>query len=201
MDELQDSYFLLDESAETEFLRFIRNERTVSSDASADLQAALGGGPGLPRIILAEPPRPDHSILDEVGPAAKPRIRDALSIAMLLRHLRTAIATKPISEILSCLGAGAEHRSECGIEITADASRFIAARRLVPFAPNCLTDSLALVQWLGPAPDVLLVFGVKLEPFAAHCWVQFGDLLLNDRADVVGQFRPVRVIECAPATR
>lgn len=45
----------------------------------------------------------------------------------------------------------------------------------------------------------MLVFGVKLDPFSAHCWVQIGDLLLNDRADQVARFRCVRVLTCSAA--
>lgn len=74
-------------------------------------------------------------------------------------------------------------------------SRFKAARRLVPLTPNCLTDSLALAAFLsrrGVRSD--LVFGVKLNPFAAHCWLQNDDAVLNDAADCVATFTPILVV-------
>ena len=83
----------------------------------------------------------------------------------------------------------------------AQASRFLAARRYLPVKPNCLVDSLALMRFLGPlAVGTTLIFGVKLEPFAAHCWVQFDSLLLNDRSDYVERFVPVRTVTCLAAT-
>jgi hypothetical protein len=80
--------------------------------------------------------------------------------------------------------------------------RFISARRLVPVKPNCLLDSVALLRWLGDAAaSASLVFGVKLAPFAAHCWVQSDTALLDDVSDNVARFVPVRVIRCSAPTR
>jgi hypothetical protein len=202
MDERHDSYFLLEESTEAEFLDLIESEGTLEAGGSASLRSALGAPHGSPRIALARPPHAGRSLLDEIGAASRARIRDALSVGLLLRRARSAIATKPIRDILFDLAHGmTTARQQVGDgEIVRDAGRFIAARRVVPHASNCLTDSLALVHWLERPRGVLLVFGVKLEPFGAHCWVQLGDLLLNDRLDTIAQFRPVRVIECAPAT-
>jgi hypothetical protein len=197
MDERQDSYFLLEESEEAEFLELIESDGTMSS-AGPRLRSALDAQDGSPRIILARPSRATHSLLDEIEPSAKPRVRDVVSAAWLLRSSRHAIATRPIGEILFDLGNSFEtDRRQChGLDPVANATRFITARRLVPYAPNCLTDSLALVRWLGRS-GASLVFGVKLEPFSAHCWVQLDELLLNDRGDTVAQFQPVRVAACA----
>ena len=74
------------------------------------------------------------------------------------------------------------------------AKRFLAVRRLVPVRPNCLLDSLALVRFLrARSASADLVFGVKLEPFGAHCWVQSDDTILNDSIDTASDFTPVLV--------
>jgi hypothetical protein len=39
-----------------------------------------------------------------------------------------------------------------------------------------------------------LVFAAKLDPFAAHCWLQSGEVLLNDRLDRIESFTPVCVV-------
>lgn len=60
---------------------------------------------------------------------------------------------------------------------------------------QCVPRSLALANGLvarGAWPE--MVIGVRLHPFAAHAWVQLGTDLLNERADVVREFTPVRVI-------
>jgi hypothetical protein len=59
----------------------------------------------------------------------------------------------------------------------------------------CLLDSLTMMHFLGAEgihPD--WVFGVKTEPFDAHCWVQHGEVVLNDAPDRVRQYSPILVV-------
>jgi hypothetical protein len=59
----------------------------------------------------------------------------------------------------------------------------------------CLLDSLTMVHFLGAEgihPE--WVFGVKTEPFDAHCWVQQGEAVLNDAPDRVRQYSPILVV-------
>ncbi len=68
-------------------------------------------------------------------------------------------------------------------------------RKLRPWYPRgylCLYDGLALIEFLArrqlfPA----WVFGVQAQPFGAHCWVQQGDVLLNESTEYAGQFTPI----------
>ena len=72
---------------------------------------------------------------------------------------------------------------------------FQRARRWTPIKPVCLLDSLALLDFLdgfGHRPQ--LVFGVIRRPFTAHCWVQHGDIILNDRLDHVVEHTPILVV-------
>lgn len=56
----------------------------------------------------------------------------------------------------------------------------------------CRFDSLALVEFLAHHNQFpRWVFGVRSQPFAAHCWVQEEDRLLNDSIDYVSQFTPM----------
>jgi len=57
---------------------------------------------------------------------------------------------------------------------------------------HCLFDSLALKRFLaryGLFPQ--WVFGVRLDPFAAHCWLQHETTVLNDSLDFVRSFTPI----------
>jgi len=59
----------------------------------------------------------------------------------------------------------------------------------------CLFDSLALIHFLarfGVFPD--WVFGVTADPFEAHCWVQAGNVVLNDTVERVSAFTPIMSI-------
>jgi hypothetical protein len=69
---------------------------------------------------------------------------------------------------------------------------------LRPFFPRnylCLFDSLALIEFLAyyhlfPT----WVFGVRPEPFEAHCWVQTNDLVLNDTVEHLSVFIPIMTV-------
>jgi hypothetical protein len=75
------------------------------------------------------------------------------------------------------------------------AASFDRSRPLVPIGRNCLLDSLALDSWLARRGiGTQLVFGVVAEPFAAHCWLQTPEALLNDSYDHVSSFTPILVL-------
>lgn len=60
---------------------------------------------------------------------------------------------------------------------------------------NCLVRSLALFRMLATFdihPD--LAIGVTASPFAAHAWLQIGDVVLNDSVDRVRRFVPILII-------
>jgi hypothetical protein len=66
---------------------------------------------------------------------------------------------------------------------------------LRPYFPRdylCLFDSLALVNFLaryGRFPQ--WVFGVRSDPFSAHCWVQQDSCVLNDSMEHVQTYVPI----------
>jgi hypothetical protein len=69
-------------------------------------------------------------------------------------------------------------------------------QRLRPFVftsrNRCLFDSLALIEFLhryGYHPT--WVFGVNSGPFAAHCWLQEGDVSLNSDLESVREYVPI----------
>lgn len=70
--------------------------------------------------------------------------------------------------------------------------RYHHGLRYYPAKRRCVPDSLGLMRCLWRrGHDADLYFGVRLDPFAAHCWVQAGDLLLTDPLDSVAEFTPV----------
>jgi hypothetical protein len=72
---------------------------------------------------------------------------------------------------------------------------FARARRYVPVEPTCLLDSLSLLRFLARRGlPVNIVFGVTSEPFAAHCWVQAGDIVLNETLSDAHAHASIRMI-------
>jgi hypothetical protein len=74
-------------------------------------------------------------------------------------------------------------------------SQFNRLRPIYPRNYLCLFDSLALIRFLARHHmHSDWVFGVSADPFYAHCWVQQGDLLLNDIPERISRYRPIMVI-------
>jgi hypothetical protein len=67
-----------------------------------------------------------------------------------------------------------------------------------PFFPRaylCLFDSLALFDILiRHRVRVDWIYGVQAEPFEAHCWLQTGDLVVNDTLERIAPFTPIMVV-------
>lgn len=60
---------------------------------------------------------------------------------------------------------------------------------------RCVSISLATLGWFAARDcHATMVVGVKLHPFEAHCWVQVGDLLVNDEVDQVRPFVPILAV-------
>lgn len=75
----------------------------------------------------------------------------------------------------------------------------VAFRQLRQFAftsrNNCLFNSLALLNFLacfGVFPTWII--GVEADPFAAHSWVQQGDLVLDATPELVNYFTPILAV-------
>lgn len=192
MDADDDSYFMLEPEDEAAFLAKVRG-----TPCAASTEAASVLGVEQP-VAIASCPQPQESVLPPREADGHPSVHDVLLAWRLVATARHSIRHRPIAKLL----AGIERRSAVGRAGTASpsaAARFASARRFVPVPRNCLTDSIALVLWLERRGQrASLVFGVKLNPFGAHCWVQSDQLLLNDHVEHVERFTPVRAIECTP---
>lgn len=60
---------------------------------------------------------------------------------------------------------------------------------------KCLLESLALFEFLSRQEIFpTWVFAVHSSPFAAHCWLQSGSIVLNDTLENVRNFTPIMVV-------
>ena len=74
-------------------------------------------------------------------------------------------------------------------------SVFNSLRPMFPRDYLCLFDSLALLHFLvhyGVHPQ--WVFGVRADPFGAHCWLQENNVILNDTPDVICAYTPIMTV-------
>jgi Transglutaminase-like superfamily len=59
----------------------------------------------------------------------------------------------------------------------------------------CLLDSLVLLELLAQREMFpTWVFGIKLAPFSAHCWIQNHDVVWNDTPEHAGGYTPIMCI-------
>jgi hypothetical protein len=113
---------------------------------------------------------------------------------------KAALKRRPIKEVVQ---AASRRKKAASAAATVDietvrtlVAAFLHLRPLFYTVHNaCLLDSVTLLRFLagyGVFPD--WVFGVKTEPFHAHCWVQQGGYVFNDSPDCVGEFAPILVV-------
>ncbi|PIB92434.1 hypothetical protein CSW62_13195 [Caulobacter sp. FWC2] len=191
----------------------------IASDAYlclADAAQYLRLGPG--GRIEADPPQAATDLLEagllasqgagtrHIAPAPVVRglepAKAALSAgavgAAIAANARAAHAIRHLSfvEILALAGTLSEEvlvgPSAALIE---DCSRFA---RMAPWLPReglCLMRSLQQRLYLARRGlSAAWIFGVRTWPFEAHCWLQAGDVVLDDTPEHAGSYTPILVI-------
>jgi hypothetical protein len=122
---------------------------------------------------------------------------DILSLWWRLVRARHMLATRPLERVLAEARRTNTKRMTAAPDLGPLAARCRAARSFIPLHPRCLPDTLAAAGWLATRGlGVTIVLGVALDPFSAHCWLQSGDTVLNDRLDIVTGFTPVLALPC-----
>lgn len=152
-----------------------------------DAAGLLGAGPVMPGKPLPE--RPSVSVIHE--PAGyPPTLRmwlDGLLAALAVRKARKSAGVK---DYLALAGEAGGDRNPVRV---AQAAR--AFWRMAPWLPiegECLLRSALLMRFLqrrGLGAD--WVFGVRLWPFTAHCWVQLDGVCLNDDVERLTSYTPI----------
>ena len=84
------------------------------------------------------------------------------------------------------------------LDLEAAARRLAAFEALMPWVPfpgACLYRSYLLLRFMqrGGA-DARWTIGVRTWPFEAHCWLQIGDVALDERCERLVRYRPLLAI-------
>jgi hypothetical protein len=158
----------------------------VKTDDEARL-SAVDIAPATASLVESSEPKPGFGLGDVIG------------VGLALLPTNHQLVDRPLADIiagLAALRASVRATRDDDAVLRKDAAlRFLAARRFVPIEPRCLPDSLGLLAFLARRRlTAALVFGVKLDPFSAHCWVQDGALVLNDAMDHVAMHTPILVV-------
>lgn len=192
-----DRYFQLTREAEDAFVHLYTSPAENPSDlAKVQLSRVLVSAPDINRLLGPVVPVPTgRSIaMDWEKPAPALALRALVAqfaMERILKRRGLAGAVDHLRRQKDRLRAGARTGStfERWIE------GFEQAKLLRSPVNRCLSRSMAMASCLFRAGfAVQLVMGVRLRPFAAHCWVQDGGSLLNDTPEEVATFTPVFVL-------
>jgi hypothetical protein len=124
---------------------------------------------------------------------------DTPTFLLACRQADTALKRQPFSSIVQNVEARRRKNGTDSVAPNARALRLVCVfeilRPLYPRPYLCTFDSLALLDFLafhGLYPR--WVFAVCADPFSAHCWVQHGNILLNDRVEHVSRLVPIMAV-------
>lgn len=212
LDLRRDKYLSLDKDASM----LLRAHVEDLSSGEGLLQTGLEAGPSevLSRLAVngilstAMPPRAAtddrHQLLPPSGEIVpRPPFREHVSAHHAARYVASVISAKTALRMRTLHGIVLRERCRT-IAPSAAGRTFDPVRaallcsvysrlRVIATGPRqCLFDSLALKLFLakyGLFPE--WIFGVRLHPFAAHCWLQHGEMLVNDSLDFVRRFTPI----------
>jgi hypothetical protein len=179
--------------------RYFRLPEPANREALAEIDRR-----GLARIRQPDGlPLPDDWLApDRTSPALEAgafRLDDVARALWAQRRVEARLARRSLSSILFDLRAANEARASTTAACVSMRSRMVRAfehaRLLRTAADRCLPRSLALALCLAMRGiTARAVIGVRLAPFAAHCWVQSGDEVLNDSVEEVLRYQPILVI-------
>lgn len=191
-----DRYFCLSPSAQRTFLRGVESEDDallatlatavpLSLDPAHPLIAPCPGvGEPAGSLLDCRLPRPDWRTMLLAAsslPIATARLR-LCGMAATVRHLVRCKQRLP-------------RRAARGDRLLQTVSAYSRLRYIATESDQCLPRSVAVAGRLAAIGlPAVLVIGVKLQPFAAHAWVQSGEWLANDRIDVVRDFTPILIV-------
>ena len=176
--------------------------RLADADLTAALREAgvlLEGKAGPPQLSVCCPvrdlPRPARDLLAAPSPAFG--WRDLGSIARAVRDAVTGYWRKPLSDLVAeaLAAAPSPRRLKLDEQLIARARRFQVWVSFAPAPGKCLLRAFLLLRHLRRhGQDARWVFGVKTWPFAAHCWLQVDDLVLDDAWERVAAYEPILVL-------
>lgn len=131
------------------------------------------------------------------GPFAPPRWHDGLAGVRAMADLARAYWRRPLAQLVGTARDGATGAADTppGPGLLKTVEGF---HRWAPFAPapgKCLLRSFMLLRLLRRhGHDAHWVFGVRTWPFRAHCWLQRGEVVLDDDLEALVPLTPILVV-------
>ena len=188
-----DRYLALPMAHNERFLAWVQSPDDAPPQACvailAELGISAGAAQGAPATCSVATPTPVDSPY-----LARRRVGlgEVINVARSVISARRDVRARPFADVLARRFPATARGLNLVPDLQSRLAIFRSARPLVPIRRVCLHDCLALVDWLGPeARGVTLVLGVSAFPFAAHCWLQAGDLVADDHPESPSRYAPI----------
>ena len=126
-------------------------------------------------------------------PGRTPQLKDASTMAAALADLAFVYPLGSLSRLLSRVRPQSRPAlSDLNPDVEQLALRFAGLAPWAPVGRKCLVRSFLLRRFLersGQTAD--WVFGVRTWPFGAHCWLQCGEVALDDAPERLAPYQPI----------
>lgn len=192
----RDRYFCLPETLDGAFRRWAAGELIDPADHELLTGCGvLGPGDGGCTMPVCHPPAIHDLAIDC---ASRGSIRDVLAAIVGQIRARWWLKRRPLAGIVSRLTTkppNASSRAQGETRLRQIAAAFATSAMLLRAADQCLPRAIAAWRLCRRhGQDVALIFGVRLNPFAAHSWVQSGDAVIVGDLEQVRLYTPILVI-------
>ncbi|WP_337244684.1 lasso peptide biosynthesis B2 protein [Luteimonas sp. gir] len=201
-----DRYFRLGSRLEQALLQHLEGSSHCATGLEALLQrnilvpAHIGADATLEAAVTA----PSQSLVEHTPALSGGKQTALLEVLAIVCRVQVQLKTRALGRLLGDMAtyrdrrvssAPGDHDQASDPDMVQAVQRFRRTRPYVPINTCCLLDSVSLVFFLARRRlRASLVFGVTNRPFAAHCWVQNGDWVLNDTVGNALAHTPIRVI-------
>jgi hypothetical protein len=195
LDLVRDRYLTLPKVLTADFLSWTRSPADLAPQSLHEILAELGveAGPaqdaGFPAQVLLPKASPIES---RCHPAVQVRTADLLTVWRAVASAAHDVKSRPLAEVLARRPGRRDPAAGPAPDLARRVAIFRSVRPWIPVRRICLHDCLAMLDWLGrESAGVSLVLGVSVYPFAAHCWLQAGDQVLDDHPESPSRFQPI----------
>lgn len=197
LDLRRDRYFALTDDGDAALSRLIADgveDGDLPILAGLANQGLLVEAPAGVRPSICPPARTAR--VKVVLPDARPSRWRSIQTTLAVLGARRALKAKGLVAMVADLGARRPAVDSGATQALYDiVAAFRGARGLISPLDQCLPRSIALARLLfGAGLQPEFIIGVAVQPFRAHCWVQYGDQLLVDDLDTVRQFTPILLL-------
>ena len=190
----RDRYFCLPEALDAIFRRWVAGE-AIDPAARDALIAAGVAEPGCVKLpVAAAYPAATRDLA--AGVQGRSFWKTLAAVAGQFRA-RRSLKRRSLASIVGDLASGAGDVGTSSDEavLRRIAAAFVTSGMLLRAADQCLPRAIAAARLCRRhRQEVALILGVRLNPFAAHSWVQSGDAVVVGDLEQVRLYTPILVV-------